>query len=216
MTDTTRAAVERLAETLRRVEPDTPGVRTRWYRNPDGPDAADTLLALLARAEAAERDRDEMLAAHGQAATDAAQQYQREMARVLTERDAARAQVAAAVEAEREAIANEHDCGCAARIDVLRMLSSDTPWRAKNFCPAAPNCCAIDAAAIRARGASSALADALRQAEARGMREAAMHALSAVPQPLVGDAGHCTISTRDICVAAILAAANAKETRDDP
>ena len=54
MTEPTRAEVERLVETLRRVEPDTPGVRTRWYRNPDGPDAADTLLALLDRLERAE------------------------------------------------------------------------------------------------------------------------------------------------------------------
>ncbi len=31
---------------LRKVEPDTPGERTRWYRNPDGPEAADEIERL--------------------------------------------------------------------------------------------------------------------------------------------------------------------------
>lgn len=29
-----------ILERLRKVEPDLPGDRTRWYRNPDGPEAA--------------------------------------------------------------------------------------------------------------------------------------------------------------------------------
>lgn len=33
---------------LRKVDPDTPGERTRWYRNPDGPEAADRIEQLEA------------------------------------------------------------------------------------------------------------------------------------------------------------------------
>lgn len=33
---------------LRKVEPDEPGERTRWYRNPDGPEAADEIERLRA------------------------------------------------------------------------------------------------------------------------------------------------------------------------
>ena len=32
-----------LVKRLRKVEPDTPGERTRWYRNPDGPEAANEI-----------------------------------------------------------------------------------------------------------------------------------------------------------------------------
>lgn len=87
----------------------------------------------------------------------------------------AEAQVAAAVQAEREAIAAEHDCGCAARVDVLQALDGGMRGKdaAARFCPASPNCCAVDARAIRARGPSDALAAALRQARVAGMREAA-------------------------------------------
>jgi hypothetical protein len=35
-----------LLQRLRKVEPDKPGERTRWYRNPDGPDAADEIERL--------------------------------------------------------------------------------------------------------------------------------------------------------------------------
>jgi hypothetical protein len=35
-----------LVKRLRKVEPDTPGERTRWYRNPDGPEAADEIERL--------------------------------------------------------------------------------------------------------------------------------------------------------------------------
>lgn len=35
--------VSDLLERLRKVEPDKPGDRTRWYRNPDGPEAADRI-----------------------------------------------------------------------------------------------------------------------------------------------------------------------------
>jgi hypothetical protein len=35
-----------LVKRLRKVDPDTPGERTRWYRNPDGPDAADRIEEL--------------------------------------------------------------------------------------------------------------------------------------------------------------------------
>ena len=41
-----------LVKRLRKVEPDAPGERTRWHRNPDGPEAADRIEAL----EAALRD----------------------------------------------------------------------------------------------------------------------------------------------------------------
>ena len=41
-----------LAERLRKVEPDAPGERTRWYRNPDGPEAADRIDALEAENKA--------------------------------------------------------------------------------------------------------------------------------------------------------------------
>lgn len=40
-----------LIERLRRVEPDAPGERTRWLRNPDGPEAADRIAALEAENE---------------------------------------------------------------------------------------------------------------------------------------------------------------------
>ena len=45
----------KLIERLEKVEPDTPGEGvTRYYRNPDGPEAAAALRTLLSRAEAAE------------------------------------------------------------------------------------------------------------------------------------------------------------------
>lgn len=37
-----------IATRLRKVEPDAPGERTRWYRNPDGPEAADEIERLRA------------------------------------------------------------------------------------------------------------------------------------------------------------------------
>ena len=37
-----------LVKRLRKVEPDAPGERTRWYRNPDGPEAADRIEQLEA------------------------------------------------------------------------------------------------------------------------------------------------------------------------
>lgn len=37
-----------LVTRLRKVEPDAPGERTRWYRNPDGPEAADCIEQLEA------------------------------------------------------------------------------------------------------------------------------------------------------------------------
>jgi len=37
-----------LVKRLRKVDPDAPGERTRWYRNPDGPEAADRIEALEA------------------------------------------------------------------------------------------------------------------------------------------------------------------------
>lgn len=49
-----------LLERLRRVEPDKPGVRTRWYRNPDGPEAADEIERL--RLTDAEREAIEWFA----------------------------------------------------------------------------------------------------------------------------------------------------------
>lgn len=35
-----------LIDRLMKVEPDKPGDRTRWFRNPDGPDAADEIERL--------------------------------------------------------------------------------------------------------------------------------------------------------------------------
>ena len=37
-----------LVKRVREVEPDAPGERTRWYRNPDGPEAADRIEQLEA------------------------------------------------------------------------------------------------------------------------------------------------------------------------
>jgi len=37
-----------LVRRLRKVEPDAPGERTRWYRNPDGPEAANRIEQLEA------------------------------------------------------------------------------------------------------------------------------------------------------------------------
>lgn len=37
-----------LVKRLRKVEPDAPGERTRWYRNPDGPEAANRIESLEA------------------------------------------------------------------------------------------------------------------------------------------------------------------------
>mgnify|MGYP000882141471 CR=1 FL=1 len=63
---------------LRKVEPDAPGERTRWYRNPDGPEAAAEIERLRARVaemehvqrqSAAEREDAKALAfARGEAA----------------------------------------------------------------------------------------------------------------------------------------------------
>ena len=47
-----------IVETLRKVEHGPtrqPGVTTNWYRNPDGPEAADEIERLRARLETAER-----------------------------------------------------------------------------------------------------------------------------------------------------------------
>ena len=42
-----------LVARLRKVDPDQPGERTRWYRNPDGPEAADRIERLEAALEKA-------------------------------------------------------------------------------------------------------------------------------------------------------------------
>lgn len=56
-----------LVKRLRKVEPDIPGERTRWYRNPDGQEAADRIeqleSALLKCASIAERHQDENMRA---------------------------------------------------------------------------------------------------------------------------------------------------------
>lgn len=59
--------------------------------------------------------------------------------------DAARAE-------EREACAQEADCGCAARADVLARLATDGEKRASYLCVHGDVCCALQADAIRARG----------------------------------------------------------------
>lgn len=53
---------------------------------------------------------------------------------------------------EREACAQEVDCGCAARADVLARLATDGEKRASYLCVHGDVCCALQAAAIRARG----------------------------------------------------------------
>jgi len=45
----TKKAEDDIVERLLKVEPDEPGDRTRWYRNPDGPDAAAEITRLRAR-----------------------------------------------------------------------------------------------------------------------------------------------------------------------
>jgi hypothetical protein len=47
-----------LLERLRKVEPDKPGVRTRWHRNPDGPEAADEIERLRGDLEIMRLQRD--------------------------------------------------------------------------------------------------------------------------------------------------------------
>jgi len=44
-----------LVTRLRKVDPDTPGERTRWYRNPDGPEAADRIEQLTNERDKAAR-----------------------------------------------------------------------------------------------------------------------------------------------------------------
>ena len=44
---------------LRKVDPDEPGIRTRWMRNPDGHDAAREIEALAAANAALVKERDE-------------------------------------------------------------------------------------------------------------------------------------------------------------
>lgn len=59
-----------LIERLRAVEssrPDSIGISTNWYRNPDGPDAADALTTLSARVETLEAAlREVFLDGHGE------------------------------------------------------------------------------------------------------------------------------------------------------
>lgn len=58
-------------------------------------------------------------------------------------------------EARREGMekaAQEVDCGCAARADVLARLATDGDKRASYLCVHGDVCCALQAAAIRARG----------------------------------------------------------------
>lgn len=47
-----------LLERLRKVEPDKPGIRTRWHRNPDGPEAADEIERLRGDLEIMRLQRD--------------------------------------------------------------------------------------------------------------------------------------------------------------
>lgn len=54
-----------LVARLRKVDPDTPGERTRWYRNPDGHEAADRIERLetaLRKINARLNDTDSWLA----------------------------------------------------------------------------------------------------------------------------------------------------------
>jgi hypothetical protein len=54
-----------LVKRLRKVEPDAPGERTRWYRNPDGAEAADhieQLEAALRKIADGPRDADKSYA----------------------------------------------------------------------------------------------------------------------------------------------------------
>jgi hypothetical protein len=53
---------------------------------------------------------------------------------------------------EREACAADVDCGCAARPDVLARLAEAGERKARNLCSHGDVCCALQAAAIRARG----------------------------------------------------------------
>ena len=62
------------------------------------------------------------------------------------------AQVEAARRGEREACAAVVDCGCIGREAVLARLESQGEKRASYLCTHGDVCCAIQAAAIRARG----------------------------------------------------------------
>jgi len=70
--------------------------------------------------------------------------------------DAIECEVSELVEAarreEREAIAADVDCGCIGRDAVLARLESQGEKRATYLCIHGDECCAIQAAAIRARG----------------------------------------------------------------
>ena len=57
---------------------------------------------------------------------------------------------------EREACAQEVDCGCAARADVLARLATDGEKRASYLCIHGDVCCALQAATIRAQGGGGA------------------------------------------------------------
>lgn len=65
---------------------------------------------------------------------------------------AALAQVEAARREEREACAAVVDCGCDIREAVLARLESQGEKRASYLCSHGDVCCALQAAAIRARG----------------------------------------------------------------
>lgn len=61
-----------LLQRLRKVEPDAPGERTRWYRNPDGPEAADRIEALEQELYAMKRLADVALDSRDEAKADVA------------------------------------------------------------------------------------------------------------------------------------------------
>ena len=61
------------------------------------------------------------------------------------------AALAAAVAKEREEIASEMDCACDCRGDVLESMRIHGRRLAKHRCRFSPDCCAIQAAEIRAR-----------------------------------------------------------------
>lgn len=61
---------------------------------------------------------------------------------------------AEAVARERGRLAADVDCGCAARQDVLARLAEAGERSARNLCTHGDVCCALQAAAIRARGGS--------------------------------------------------------------
>jgi len=118
--------------------------------------AAATLRALAAERDAMLTPRGYVTCAHcggqnGWIEADMAVEVERRCAAAYAERDRLAAMLAQARRDGMEEAAQEVDCGCDIREAVLARVESQGEKRASYLCPHGDVCCALQAAAIRAK-----------------------------------------------------------------